>query len=177
MTMLTPNHQKFCLEYVATGNAAEAYRRAYNPKILQPDNAPLQKPRSPGQGPHQGHRRSSASGGAGTLERKLSDDNDRVTRELVCLVFFDIGRVFDEDGALRKVSDINEDTRAAIADIEVVTRDVDRGADRPLADVQCFKLADKLGALDKIAKMLGGCTSKIANSARPGIYKRQAAFT
>ncbi|SQE31532.1 Terminase small subunit [Mannheimia haemolytica] len=33
MTELTPKQEAFCLAYIETGNASEAYRQAYEPKI------------------------------------------------------------------------------------------------------------------------------------------------
>lgn len=32
---LTPKQEKFCLKYIETGNASEAYRKAYNCKNMQ----------------------------------------------------------------------------------------------------------------------------------------------
>lgn len=32
--MLTPKQEAFCLAYIETGNASEAYRRAYKPKAM-----------------------------------------------------------------------------------------------------------------------------------------------
>lgn len=40
--MLTPKQEKFCQEYMKTGNASEAYRRAYNTKRMK-DNSIHQK--------------------------------------------------------------------------------------------------------------------------------------
>lgn len=33
---LTPKQEKFCLKYIETGNASEAYRQAYNCENMQP---------------------------------------------------------------------------------------------------------------------------------------------
>ncbi len=33
---LTPKQEKFCLKYIETGNASEAYRQAYDCKNMQP---------------------------------------------------------------------------------------------------------------------------------------------
>ncbi|WP_281950265.1 terminase small subunit [Nitrosophilus kaiyonis] len=35
---LTQKQEKFCLEYVKTGNASEAYRKAYNTKKMKPES-------------------------------------------------------------------------------------------------------------------------------------------
>jgi phage terminase small subunit len=35
---LTPKQENFCLAYLETGNASEAYRRAYNAENMKPDS-------------------------------------------------------------------------------------------------------------------------------------------
>lgn len=37
MANLTPKQEAFCLAYIETGNASEAYRRAYNAKKMKPE--------------------------------------------------------------------------------------------------------------------------------------------
>ena len=36
MAELTPKQEKFCLAYIETGNASEAYRQAYNAEKMKP---------------------------------------------------------------------------------------------------------------------------------------------
>ena len=36
--MLTPKQEAFCLAYLETGNASEAYRRAYDAEIMKPES-------------------------------------------------------------------------------------------------------------------------------------------
>lgn len=35
---LTPKQEKFCLEYIETGNASEAYRRSYDAENMKPES-------------------------------------------------------------------------------------------------------------------------------------------
>ncbi len=37
MAELTPKQEKFCLAYIETGNASEAYRQAYNAEKMKPE--------------------------------------------------------------------------------------------------------------------------------------------
>lgn len=37
MAKLTPKQEKFCLEFIQCGNAAEAYRRAYSAEKMKPE--------------------------------------------------------------------------------------------------------------------------------------------
>ncbi|WP_439293946.1 terminase small subunit [Lonepinella sp. BR2882] len=38
MTALTPKQETFCLAYIETGNASEAYRQAYNVEQMKPES-------------------------------------------------------------------------------------------------------------------------------------------
>lgn len=38
MDMLTPKQERFCNYYIETGNASEAYRRAYDARKMKPDS-------------------------------------------------------------------------------------------------------------------------------------------
>lgn len=38
MTTLTPKQENFCLAYLETGNASEAYRRAYDAENMKPES-------------------------------------------------------------------------------------------------------------------------------------------
>lgn len=38
MVKLTPKQENFCLAYLETGNASEAYRRAYNAQNMKPES-------------------------------------------------------------------------------------------------------------------------------------------
>ena len=38
MSKLTPKQENFCLAYLETGNASEAYRRAYDSKNMKPES-------------------------------------------------------------------------------------------------------------------------------------------
>lgn len=38
MANLTPKQEKFCMVYIETGNASEAYRQAYSCKTMKPEN-------------------------------------------------------------------------------------------------------------------------------------------
>lgn len=37
MSKLTPKQENFCLAYIETGNASEAYRQSYNASSMKPD--------------------------------------------------------------------------------------------------------------------------------------------
>jgi phage terminase small subunit len=98
---------------------------------------------------------------------------DRVLKEYARLAFLDIRKAFDKDGNLLPIHDIDDDTAAAIAglevesllgsiDVEVELETQTQGgalkrsrAKKVIGRLHKIKLADKKGALDSIAKHLG----------------------
>jgi phage terminase small subunit len=153
---LTPKQNDFAMHYLATrGNASEAYRLAYDAAAMKPQTIWRRAHELLHNGKVAARIEELKVEEDGRIKRKYQVDNDRVMRELVRLAFFDIGKAFDEKGNLKMLQDIDEDTRAALAGVEVVTRGIGRGDDRFVEYVHKFKLADKLGALEKLAKMLG----------------------
>lgn len=84
-------------------------------------------------------------------------DIARTLKELVRIGTSDVRRLYDANGKLRAVRDLDDETAAAVAGVEVVTRTLGRNEDGSL-DVEYvhkFKLWDKNSALEKIAKHLG----------------------
>lgn len=84
-------------------------------------------------------------------------DIARTLKELVRIGTSDVRKLFDENGNLRPISGLDDDTAAAVAAVEVVTRpgEVDEEGNRAVEYVHKLKLWDKNSALDKIAKHLG----------------------
>lgn len=83
---------------------------------------------------------------------------DDVLKELGRIAFFDIGRAFTPDGALKPLDEMDEDTRRALAGLEVVSLTNDG---EHVGTLKRVKIADKLGALGKLAQHLGMLDPKI----------------
>lgn len=80
----------------------------------------------------------------------------RVYRELSRLAFVDLAGIFDESGALKPMHLIDDDTRAAIAGVEIDELFEGIGRERQQAGVtKKIKLSDKLNALAQIIKIGG----------------------
>lgn len=77
---------------------------------------------------------------------------DHVLKELSRMGFSDLRQAFDERGNLRRPEDWPEGLAAAVASVEVVTRNLGEGE---VEYVHKLKLWDKNSALEKIAKHLG----------------------
>lgn len=78
---------------------------------------------------------------------------DRVLREYARIAFFDPRKLFDEDGNPINISELDEDTAAAIAGLEVV-QELNSETGR-MSYTKKYKITNKLGALDSLAKHLG----------------------
>lgn len=100
------------------------------------------------------------------LEKKTEITRERVLQEYAKLAFFDPRKLFDEDGNPKKITELDDDTAAAIAGLEVnsqLLKDealIEGEGDEPeqrdvLSTVRKYKIADKKAALDSIAKHLG----------------------
>ena len=87
------------------------------------------------------------------LSERTAITQERVLQEYARIAFFDPRKMFDEEGNPLNISDIDDDTAAALAGLEVVKEvDEDTGV---TSFTKKYKITNKLGALDSIAKHLG----------------------
>jgi len=96
------------------------------------------------------------------LEKKTEITRERVLQEYAKLAFFDPRKLFDENGNPKKITELDDDTAAAIAGLEVNSQLalVEVEGEKPetrdvLSTVRKYKIVDKKAALDSIAKHLG----------------------
>jgi phage terminase small subunit len=80
--------------------------------------------------------------------QRLQVSIDRVVQEAARLAYADIRRLFDADGRIKAVHELDEDIAAAVASIEVVRR---KGGSGEIEHVHRIRLHQKLGALDPSA--------------------------
>lgn len=177
---LTPKQEAFCQKYIELGCAADAYRAAYNAEKMKPVTI----------------RRKAAEllehGNVSARVRELQALHqkrhevtvDRVIQEFARLAFLDIRKAFDENGNLKPIHELDDDTAAAIAGLEVEVRRVAGEADEELegqphggalkrqhgitARLHKIKLTDKKGALDSIARHLGMFIDKAEITGKDG---------
>lgn len=86
-------------------------------------------------------------------EERTGISADMVIKQYARLAFFDIRKLYREDGALRDIRELDDDTAAAIVAVESVEQ-AGRG-DRTPATVRKVKLADRRAALADLGKHLG----------------------
>lgn len=143
---LTPLQEQFALEYIKDFNGSRAYRtvkpsatdatcRTEASKLLANPNvqAFVQEARQ-------------------RIASKMELSAERTMREIARLAYFDPRKLFDADGRPLALNQLDDDTAAAIAGVEVVTVG---NADMGFGEVRKLKVADKNAALEKAAKILG----------------------
>jgi phage terminase small subunit len=148
---LTPKQEKFAEEYLVDLNALRAYRAAY-PNCKSDNAAGVE-----------GHRLLKNPKIADYVRKRMQDrqdrteiTQDRVLKEYAKLGFFDPRKLFNADGSPREIADLDDDTAAAIAGLDVLEVYEGTGADRVFTGyIKKYKIANKIGALDSMAKHLG----------------------
>jgi phage terminase small subunit len=146
---LTTRQALFVSEILVDGNASAAARRAgYSHKTAE----------------EQGHRLSRNVHVAAEIAKRQAKrlainevSSERVIAQLAAIAFADPLSAFDDAGNLRPLDQIDPATRGAL----VV--EVSQGFDQDGNSVQTrkTKFADKLGALDKLARHLGMFNDKL----------------
>jgi len=82
---------------------------------------------------------------------------ERTLREIARIGYFDPRRMFSQDGVPLAITELDDDTAAAVAGLEVLEEFAGSGQDRvKIGTVKKWKLSEKKGALDMLMKHLGG---------------------
>ena len=88
---------------------------------------------------------------------------DRVISELAKLAFFDPRKLFDADGKPVEIADLDDDTAACVAGLDVQDSFEYIGGKKEFVGyVKKYKLADKKGALELLARHLGLLIERVA---------------
>src|ERR1700733_355560 len=150
---MTPKQKRFVAEYLVCLNATKAAIAAGYPKksAKSVGQENLTKP-------------DIAAAIAGKTQKafgKLDYSVERTLQEIARLAFFDVANLFEDDGSLKRIADIDADSRAAIAGLEVTelfdpVQQKDGASGEPQKHVygllKKIKLADKGAALDKLMR-------------------------
>lgn len=87
---------------------------------------------------------------------KLEVSRDRILTELARIAFFDIRKCFNDDGSLKKITELDDDTAAALAGMDVIELEGESES-----WLKKFKATDKKGALELLGKHLKMFTDKV----------------
>jgi phage terminase small subunit len=154
MKGLTPRQSEFVRQYLVDLNAAQAAIRAgYSAKTAATCGPRLLR--------FAQVRKAVEEAQAKRAER-LDLRADHVLHELVRVARVDIGDAFDEQGRLKPLKDIPEDTRRAIAGIETDELYAGGGDNRvEIGQTRKLKFYDKVKALELLARHFGLLRDKV----------------
>jgi phage terminase small subunit len=139
----------FVAEYISNGgNGAQAAIKAGWSKACAAQNANRALRNAYVQEALKQHRARLAD----ELAEKHGLTVDRILGELRRLALSDVRKLFNADGTMKPLHDLDDDTAAMIAAVDVQEVKVDGSA---IAQVKKVKLWDKNSALDKAMKHLG----------------------
>jgi phage terminase small subunit len=141
---LTPRQQTFVGEYLISLNATEAAIKAgYSRRSAHVTASRLMKAC---------HVRDAIARGRAEAAIRAAITADIVIEQLCKIAFADVRQFFRPDGSLKAVSELDEDTAAAIASFEIGES---RKSAKPATRVTRIKLVDQLAALHRLGQHLG----------------------
>jgi len=145
---LTPKQERFVHEYLIDLNATQAAKRAgYSEKTAYSQGQRLLK---------DVEIQATIAEARQKLAESAGISAERVLREYARLGFFDPRKLFHDNGQPKEISELDDDTAAALAGLDLVEIYEGTGPDRKFVGyTKKYKIADKKGALDSIAKHLG----------------------
>lgn len=165
---LPEKQQRFADEYLVDLNATQAYQRAgYRvSEAVAAVNALrlLQKPAV----------RTYVEARQEALRKATEITQERVLREYARLAFFDVRLLFSADGTPLPVTELDANTAACVAGLEVLEQFEGAGESREFVGyLKKYKLADKKGALDSLARHLGMFKEQVEHSGSVEVRKSE----
>lgn len=148
---LTPKQERFVQEFLVDLNATAAYKRAgYKVKN---DNAAAASASQLLRNPKV---QEAIEKGRHAASKRTEITLDRWLAELAAIAFSDPRRLYQEDGSLRPIGELEDEVAATVARVEAFEELEGRGDNRALVGfTKKVRLWDKLSALEKIGKHLG----------------------
>jgi len=154
---LTKNQKIFANEYLIDRNATRAYKAAY-PNCKKDITARVN-----------GSKALTNTNIANYIEQRMKDrekrteiTQDMVLKELAKLGFFDPRKLFHPDGKPKDITELDDDTAACIAGLEVLEQYEGNGDNREYVGyVKKYKLTDKKGSLELLGRHLGMFKDKV----------------
>lgn len=149
---LTPQQARFVVEYLKDCNATRAAIRAgYSPRTADRQGSRLLRHRGVQQAVV-GRRPAAEVIAVAKMELSV----ERTKQEIARLAYFDPRKLFRSDGKPLAITELDDDTAAAVAGLDVLEEYDGSGEERTLVGhVKKWKIGDKNSALEKAAKILG----------------------
>lgn len=149
---LTHKQQMFVKEYMVDSNATQAAIRAgYGSARAVETGYKLT---------HKNHIAAAIEAETAARANRLEITADRVLQELAKMAFCDTRAFFDDDGRLKPISEIDDNTAASLAGIETMHKVVGEESDGCIVLTK-IKIADKGAALERLGRHLKLFTDKL----------------
>lgn len=84
--------------------------------------------------------------------KKLEVTREAVIQEMARIGLADVRELFTRNGMLKPITSLDDDTAAAVASVEVVSRNIGYGEDVEIEHTHKIKLHNKVQALDKLGQ-------------------------
>ncbi len=145
---LTNKQRCFVAEYLVDLNATQAAIRAgYSAKTAQWIGPQLLR---------KSHVSEALALSMKEREQRTHITQDRVLQELARIAFFDLRKLYREDGSMKAMAELDDDAAAVLAGVEVTEEFEGRGEERKAVGVtKKAKIPDKVGALGLAMRHLG----------------------
>lgn len=160
---LTTRQQVFCDLYRASedpemrGNAKRCYMSAFNASASSAEHNGPRLLKNVHVTAFLSHKREQAVASVDITE-------ERILQELACLAFFDPARMFDANGNLLHVPDMDEQMRRALMGIDVVRSSMGKDEDKIEFTTSKVKLSTKTPNLELLMKYMGMLKEKVEHS-------------
>ncbi len=150
---LTPKQQRFVDEYLVDLNATQAAIRAgYSARTAEQAGSRLLRNVQVVARIQQKN---------GKRLQKVELTADRVLQEIARIAFFDPRKLFDAAGNPVPIDQLDDDTAAVVAGLDIVIERTSEDRDGGLTTVHKYRLADKKGALALAMRHLGLLHDKV----------------
>lgn len=154
---MTNAQKRFCDEYLIDLNATRAYKVAYS-RCKKDETANVNGSKLLRNTKVQEYIAERMK----AREERTEITQDMVIKELAKIAFLDIRKLYTENGQLKNIADIDNETAGAISSLETLEEYDGYGNDREkIGDTQKVKLLDKTKALELLGRHLGLFNDKL----------------
>ena len=167
---MTKAQQIFCDEYLIDLNASRAYKVAY-PNCKKDETAKSAGSRLLTNVNLQNYIADKMK----EREKRTEVTQDMVIKELSKIAFLDIRKLYNDEGGLKNIQDIDDDTAGAIVSLESVEEFDGYGDNREqIGYTKKVKLSDKTKALELLGRHLGIFNDKLDVNVKEKEEKKNA---
>lgn len=150
---LTAKMEAFCQLYSVSGNAADSYRKAGYASVRLKNGKSADTAMATDRLLKDSRIAARIAEIRAPLLAAQEITKEKVMREIASIAFSDIGKLFNEDGALKHPSEVDEKTRRALSSVDIEELHEGKGAERvQVGTTKKVKLWDKVKALEMLAK-------------------------